>query len=249
MDRLISATARAERDHFWFRGFRRFVAPLLAQAAGGRCDLRILDCGCGTGNNLTLLEPFGRASGFDLTMSALLFARESGKTRVACASAARFPFSDGCFDLVTAFDVFQCLSEADERAAAAELHRVLRPGGHALLNVAAMDALWGNHSILSHEVRRYGRTRLRAVLTEAGFDLVRLSHTNATLFPIVFVVRLIQRLLGLPISDAVPSAAIEIRMLPAPINAALSAVLALEAILVRRIDLPFGSSIICLARK
>ncbi len=249
MDRLIEATALAERDHFWFRGFRRFVAPLLARAAAGRTDLRILDCGCGTGNNFALLEPHGETFGFDLTWSALEIGHASGKRRLALAGAAQVPFRDAAFDLVTAFDVFQCLSDPDERAAAAELHRVLRPGGYVLLNVAAMDALWGNHSILSHEVRRYSSARLRVVLSEAGFDVLRLSHTNALLFPLVFSVRLAQRLLGLPTSDEVPSAAIEIRMWPAPINAALTGVLAIEAALVRRFDLPFGSSIICLARK
>ena len=46
--RLLEATARAERDHFWFRGFRRFVEPLVADAARGASP-EILDCGCGTG--------------------------------------------------------------------------------------------------------------------------------------------------------------------------------------------------------
>ena len=36
MIRLLEATARAERDHFWFRGFRRFVEPLVADAGRRR---------------------------------------------------------------------------------------------------------------------------------------------------------------------------------------------------------------------
>ena len=63
MDRLLEATARAERDHFWFRGFRRFVTPLLDTGAAGRGDLLSLDCGCGTGHNLQLLRRYGRAVG------------------------------------------------------------------------------------------------------------------------------------------------------------------------------------------
>ena len=249
MDRLISATALAERDHFWFRGFRAFIRPLLDQVGRAGTALRILDCGCGTGNNLTLLEPLGPAFGFDLTWSALEFAHESGKRRIACASAARIPFASSAFDFVTAFDVFQCLNEEDERSAAAEVFRVLRPGGHVLLNVAAMNVLWGNHSVLSHEVRRYSRGRLRQVLEDAGFAVLRLTHTNAILFPLVFLVRLAQRLGGLPVSDQVESAASEIRIPPAPINAFLGALLTMEAALVRRVDLPVGSSIICLARR
>jgi SAM-dependent methyltransferase len=249
MDRLISATALAEQSHFWFRGFRAFIKPLLAQVASAGRPLHILDCGCGTGNNLTSLEPLGPAFGFDLTWSALEFAHESGKRRIACASAARIPFTDAAFDFVTAFDVFQCLVEEDERAAAAEIFRVLRPGGHVLLNVAAMNVLWGNHSVLSHEVRRYSRGRLRQILKDAGFEVLRITHTNAILFPVVFLVRLVQRLGGLPVSDEVDSAASEIRIPPAPINALLGALLRIEAAVVRRVNLPFGSSIICLARR
>jgi hypothetical protein len=43
VDRLLEATSRAERDHFWFHGFRQFVTPLLKQAAGDRPGLRLLD--------------------------------------------------------------------------------------------------------------------------------------------------------------------------------------------------------------
>ena len=50
----------------------------------------------------------------------------------------------------------------DERAAIAEMFRLTRPGGYALINVAAMDVLRGDHSVLSREVRRYSRARSAA---------------------------------------------------------------------------------------
>ena len=43
MDHLLRATALAEQQHFWFRGFRFFVVPLLEQATAGRPGLRLLD--------------------------------------------------------------------------------------------------------------------------------------------------------------------------------------------------------------
>jgi len=129
MDRLLEATFRAERDHFWFRGFRRFVSPLLAQASQGRSDLRLIDCGCGTGNNLRLLQPYGQAFGFDLTKSGLAYARGSGLEPVAQASVAAIPFPSAAFDIVTSFDVLICLPEPVERAALGEMWRVLKPGG------------------------------------------------------------------------------------------------------------------------
>ena len=56
------------------------------------------------------------------------------------------------------------LDDADEHAAIAEMYRLLKPGGFALVNVAAMHMLRGDHSVLSREVRRYSRADLRSRL-------------------------------------------------------------------------------------
>ena len=128
MDRLLELTYRAEQSHFWFRGFRQYMQPALARAVAGVADPAILDCGCGTGSNLAMLEPFGRAVGFDLTRVGTEFAKAHGH-RVAQASIAQIPFRSASFDLVTSFDVFQVLPDDVEAAAVREMSRVLKPGG------------------------------------------------------------------------------------------------------------------------
>src|SRR5215213_9109365 len=82
MDRLLELTYRAEQSHFWFRGFRSYVRPELARAVQGRSAPRLLDCGCGTGSNLAMLEEFGDAFGFDLTWNGLAFARTMGRRHI-----------------------------------------------------------------------------------------------------------------------------------------------------------------------
>lgn len=246
MDRLLEATSRAERDHFWFRGFRQFVTPLLKQAASDRPGLRLLDCGCGTGSNLRLLEGYGRAWGFDLTWSGLTIARRGGLNRVARASVAHVPFAAETFDIVTSFDVLYCLETGVEQAAVGEMWRVLKPGGSLVVNVAAMNILKGNHSVLSAELRRYSRSSLRALIEQAGFVIERLTYTNAALFPVALGVRLAQRLVGLAAEeDAIGDISVPV----APVNAILSAALSAEARVQRVMSLPFGSSLLCLARK
>lgn len=242
MDRLLEATARAERDHFWFRGFRRFVEPLVARAAGDRRP-RMLDCGCGTGHNLSMLGRYGRAYGIDLTWAGLQYARGRGARRIVRATAAQLPFGDGTFGVVTSFDVLYALEEDVERAAIREMFRVLEPGGTLIVNVAALDALRGNHSILSGEVRRYSRADLQRRLETAGFAVTRSSYTNFTILPLVAAVRFKQRISGHVESQQ------EISIPPAPVNALLSGLLGAEAAALRVVNMPIGSSLLAVARK
>src|SRR5712671_6102900 len=116
VEHLLRATAKAEARHFWFRGFRAFVTPLLRQAAAERAGPLILDCGCGTGANLDLLGRFGRAYGFDLSEVGLRLARDAGRTSIARATVTAAPFPSGRFDLATSFDVLYSLDEHDEPA-------------------------------------------------------------------------------------------------------------------------------------
>ena len=117
-------------------------------AAAGRTNLRLLDCGCGTGANLALLRRHGRAFGFDLTARGLAFAAAQGETTVARASIAAIPFPDAAFDVVTSFDVFYGLPDEIARASAREMARVLRPGGMLLVTTAAFEHLRGGHGDL-----------------------------------------------------------------------------------------------------
>ena len=162
------------------------------------------------------------------------------------ASVAAAPFQSGTFDLVSSFDVLYSLPEADEQAAVAEMHRLLKPGGFALINVAAMKMLRGDHSVLSRELRRYTRESLSDLVTRAGFEIIRLTHTNLTLFLPILAARTLHRWRGLA-SEA--EAQREITVPFAPINAALSVLLFAESLWVRRFDAPVGSSLLCLARK
>ena len=246
MDRLLELTYRAEQSHFWFRGFRAYVRPEIARAVNGRSLPRLLDCGCGTGSNMAMLAEFGEVFGFDLTWNGLSLAHEMGRRDIARASIAAIPFASGHFDVVTSFDVFQCLPDAVERAAAGEMWRVLKPGGHAVLNVAALEMLSGGHSVLSEEVRRYTPQRLRDVFERAGFVIERLTFAHAMLLPIMLPVRLWQRWRGGP---TLAAGEFDITVPPAPVNALLTGITCAEAAVLRVTNMPIGSSLLLHARK
>ena len=246
MDRLLELTYRAEQSHFWFRGFRQYMQPALARATAGTTNARILDCGCGTGSNLDMLRPYGRAIGFDLTRIGPEFAKAHGH-RVAQASIGDIPFRSASFDLVTSFDVFQTLPDAVEQSAIVEIARVLKPGGWMLLHVAALDILHGRHSVLSEETRRYTKRSLRELVSKGGFRIERLTFDHFTLLPMMLPVRMWHRLTA---KDGVVQAGEgEITVPMAPVNALLTALVSAEALALRAVDMPIGSSLMCLARK
>ena len=246
MDRLLEATYKAEQTHFWFRGLARFARPLLARAVAGLERPEILDCGCGTGANMRMLGAYGRVAGFDLTWAGLKFAQSYDQRRVTQATVTNIPFAGSSFDLVTAFDLLACLHDDEEQRALAEMRRVLRPGGALLLNTAALPFLRGQHSVFAVEVRRSTRARLRATLERAGFRVERLTYTNFSLLPLMVPVRLSQRLMGLSTPEETGA---DIVVPPAPVNAVLSGLVAVEGAALRFVNMPLGSSLLALARK
>jgi len=241
MDEALELTSRVEATHFWFRGFRHFVAPAIAEIAGPRRDLHVLDCGCGTGYNLaTLLRPYGRAFGFDLTPAGLAYARAAGFP-LARANMSAIPFQSARFDLVTSFDVMQYVD--DDSAVMKEMARVLKPGGGLVVTASAMDMLRGGHAGTWPEVRRYSTTRMRSIVEGAGLQVRHLTYLFASLFPMMLAVRLAGRAGGAGGDDW------EMNVPAAPINTALTWMLGAEAALSRRIPMPVGSSVLVVARK
>jgi SAM-dependent methyltransferase len=248
MDRLLELTYLAEQSHFWFRGFRAFMRPEVRRALEGRSAPVIVDCGCGTGANLQWLREFGGAYGFDLTWNGLSLGRSMGTTRVAQASIGAIPLLSGIADLATSFDVFQCLPAPVDHAAIRDMWRILKPGGHLLMNVSALDILRGRHSALSEEVRRYTPATLRELVTGAGFRIQRLTFVHASIFPLMLPVRVMQRWTARD-GDAVEPGELEITVPPAPINVVLTALLRAEAAALRVVNMPIGSSLMVHAVK
>jgi SAM-dependent methyltransferase len=241
---MLAATARAEDRHFWFRGLRRNAALVLGRALAGRSPTLIIDCGAGTGRNLDWLNAFGPAVGVELSTMGSGLAKARGR-RVVRGTVAALPFADACADVTTSFDVLYCLDDDTEGAAVREMWRVLKPGGLALVNAAALSILRGAHSTLTHERRRYTRRSLSTLMTANGFAVRRITYTNMATFPFTLAVRWHDRATG---RAAVASDA-DLRVPAAPINAALDALLSAEAGLLRIASLPVGSSVLCLAEK
>ena len=231
----------AEERQWWYAGQRAVAAALLEPWAAGRSGLRLLDAGCGTGFNLVALASLGRAVGIDLSQDAIRFCRERG-VRAARASLLALPFAEARFDVVTSFDVVYHDWVSDDRAAVAEMARVLRPGGVLLVRVPALEALRGAHDAEVLTRRRYTKGELAKLLEGAGLRLLRATYCNSLLLPLLFARRTLDRALSREGSD--------VGFLPAPLERLFGFVMSVEAWLVRRgFNLPLGASVLAMGIK
>jgi SAM-dependent methyltransferase len=237
--------ALREERHWWYAGMRRVALAVLGRALDGQRDLRILDAGCGTGGTTVELTRFGEVVGVDLAWEALEPARARGLRHLARGSIEQLPFGDRTFDAATSFEVVYHLGVANDSSALSEIRRVLKPGGVFLLRVPAHDWLRGEHDRLVHTRHRYSRTEVETKLTDAGFRVDQLTWANTVLFPPAVAKRLLERSDG----DAGAAGEPDLWQPPGPINAALESAVAVEAALIpRRVPLPFGLSILAVAR-
>ncbi len=235
--------SRVEDDHWWYAGMRTISRALLGAQAANGAPLRVLDVGCGTGRNLIELGRLGQATGIDSSADAIGFAVGRGLTRLARGSADRLPFRGGTFDLVTAYDVLCHRNIADDVLALREMHRVLRSGGRLLLQLPAYAWLTSAHDRAVDNVRRYSGAQVRDELATSGFALERLTHANTLLFPLAAAKRLVEPLLPGARNGS------DLEAAPGFLNGVLAAVLRLEARLLTRVDLPFGLTLVALARR
>jgi SAM-dependent methyltransferase len=114
--------------------------------------------------------------------TAAQVARERG-IDVVRGDARELPMRTGSLDLVTAFDVLEHIEE--DYLATAEITRVLRPGGTALIAVPADMALWSAHDEAVNHVRRYDRGSLTEVIVKGGLVIEDVWSWNVLLRPVV----------------------------------------------------------------
>jgi len=233
---------RVEQSHWWYTGRRKILSNFVEEICRRVTDRRprILDVGCGTGANLLMLSQYGDAEGVDVSEDALAFCRERGLEKVRLGAGEELPYDDGTFDLVTAFDVVEHMD--NDLAGLREMRRVLRPGGRVLLFVPTFTFLWGLQDDVSNHRRRYRLPELRRVLEQAGFEIERTTYANITFFLPILLMRKLMRLTGIK-TDSENSINV-----PA-LNGVLGGMLGAESFVLRYMNIPFGVSGLCVARK
>jgi ubiquinone/menaquinone biosynthesis C-methylase UbiE len=153
--------------------------------AAGDC---VLDTGAGTGLSTALVRECIGPSGFVVAtdLAEGMLRRASGRVPGPAAAfvgsdAGMLPFKGGSFDKVLCYSAFPHF--ADQQTALAEMKRVLKPGGKALvLHASSHEKLNAFHASLEGPVRcdvLPSPESLRNLFIKTGFDVLRAEESDA----------------------------------------------------------------------
>ena len=173
-----------EDHHWWYKERRAILRRELRRLPGPG---RALDIGAAGGGNTRVLRSHGwHAIALEYSDCAAGIAHSRG-VGVMRADARELPVRSGSCGLVTAFDVLEHIDE--DYLAAAEIARVLQPGGTALIAVPCDMDLWSAHDDAVGHLRRYSRSELAGLIQKVGLTVERIWSWNVLLRPAVAVRR------------------------------------------------------------
>jgi SAM-dependent methyltransferase len=230
-----------QERHWWYAARRTILECVLQRITeDGLPEGKLYDLGCGVGANLSVLEKFGPTLGVDLSPEAIEFCRKRGRTNVALANLNDLEvLPDNSGSVAMLADVVEHLDDPLPCLEAA--HRALKPGGALLVTVPAYMFLWGPSDVVAHHKRRYTADKLRQLL-EPLFEIEHITYFNTLLFGLIAAGRFGELLLRRSGADGA-------KLPPAFVNATLEAIFRTEASVVPRRTLPFGVSLLGVARK
>ena len=233
----VAAHVEEDGRHWYFRGRRMLITTVLRRVLPSR-SLRLLDIGCGTGHVLATLEQFGEAVGMDTNDELLAVARAAGLDARKGSLPDDLVVAPGWADVVLLLDVIEHLD--DDLGSLRAARRVLRDDGLLVVAVPAYPSLWSGHDVALGHRRRYTGSTLRRVVEDAGYRVQYASYFNTVLFPGIASVRVWKRLRGDDRHDL---------RRPGPlVNTVLERLFALERHVIPRFALPFGTSLLLVAR-
>jgi len=239
MERIVyEQMAELDQRHWWYRARREVLAALIRRLARPPRDARVLEIGCGTGHNLTMLGEFGRVDALELDEQARAVAEKRlGRSVMSAPLPEIAGVPDAHYDLIGAFDVIEHIDH--DAAAIATISSKLKPGGKFVMTVPAHQWMWSAHDVVNHHKRRYSKRQLRRLIDDSPLRLEKVGYLNSLLFPLAVAERMSSKLRGKDNAD--------IALPPAPLNKALERVFAAERHLIGRLPLSAGLSLFAVA--
>jgi len=194
----------------------------------------VLDLGAGFGGMHPLLAAYGPVTAFEIERSCLDACYARGYQAVLSKEVEMLnpPYP---YTFVGAFDVIEHIE--DDLGFLCKLRVVMSEGSYLVATVPAHQFLWSQFDIDAHHFRRYSKKTISSLLQKSGFELLYIGYWNSMLFFPAAVLRLF----GYAGKEGLtPGAAI---------NRFFTGIVRLESKIIPLFSLPFGLSLVIVARK
>ncbi len=235
---------KIEKEH-WLMKIRRTIVQDSLDRYLGKAPkhTKLLDFGCGSGIFVEELEKAGfDAHGVDISDEAVRFGALQGIKNLSTIDSHKINFPDNTFDVVLSMDVLEHLE--DEEWALKEIERILKPNGIFVVMVPAYMFLWGVQDEVAHHYRRYTKgTLLKVVNGTTKLKTIRSTYFNTFLFAPIAVVRLLSRLFKIKGRES------DFDLNSPMLNKILFSIFNFERTILKKINYPFGVSILALFKK
>jgi len=176
-------------DYFWFKGKTDLIHTFMKKKFSGNKDLKILNIGAGTGDDLKILHQFGKNYVIDIDANALSVIDNSLCEDKQQADACALPYENDFFDVVISCDVFEHIE--DHIKAISEVHRVLKPNGILLFTVPAFQSIYSSHDKALDHFRRYSKKTIGEALSP--FSKKKFYFWNTIMFPAAATSRILRK--------------------------------------------------------
>jgi SAM-dependent methyltransferase len=243
---LYDEIFKLEQDHWWFCAKRKIVLSIIQKYLplnSERKDLGVCDLGCGCGMMLMDISKTGYSViGLDSSNLAIEYCRKRGAEVFYAEMTQKIPLSDNSVQCITLLDVLEHVE--DEQKVLSEIIRILKPGGIVICTVPAYSWLWTKRDDFHHHKRRYQKKGLLKLFNYfPEFEIILESYINCFLFLPALFERIIKKMFP-------PDSHGDLTIPRFGLNRLLKSIFASERFIVNRnLSLPFGLSIILVARK
>ena len=188
--------AKVESVLWWYRVLHELVFGAIHRYRPGH-DIAILDAGCGTGGLLHFLRDRGywNLKGFDLSCEAVdwcrrhdLDVRQGNLTDIADL------YGEESAEVIVSNYTLYFFNKREQEDVMEQCRRVLKPGGLLILNLPALKAFRGIHDVSVGINVRFSKADTPRLLNKSLFEDVREVYWPFLLSPMIYVVRLFQRI-------------------------------------------------------
>ena len=226
------------QKHWWWRARTQFIAATLDHYRPVEGWGSILDVGCGDGLFFDHLSRLGDVEGIEPSADLV---DEKGRFRDRINIC---PFDDSFqpgrqYSLILMLDVLEHLQ--DPAAALTHVRNLLARDGRFVATVPAFMNLWTNHDVLNHHFTRYTKARLVWLIAQSGLRVEDVRYFYHWTYPLKLAVALFENIVQPnPQPAKVPWSWL---------NQMFYAVSRVEQKTITQLSLPFGSSLLLVARR